>query len=36
MKTESTFTGTGWDFDEIWDMSSTVNNGYPFLIENMP
>ncbi|QOY51007.1 beta strand repeat-containing protein [Candidatus Sulfurimonas baltica] len=42
MKTPSTFTGAGWDFEveiangtaNIWDMDNingTINNGYPFL-----
>lgn len=31
MKTKSNFTGAGWDFDTIWAIASTVNDGYPFL-----
>lgn len=31
MKYESTFTSAGWDFDTIWDISSGINDGYPFL-----
>ena len=30
MKTESTFTDAGWDFDVIWDMDGTTNDGYAF------
>ncbi len=29
LKTRSTF--TGWDFDTVWCLSSSVNNGYPVL-----
>jgi hypothetical protein len=29
MKTQSTY--TGWDFDEIWAINSTINDGYPHL-----
>ncbi len=29
MKTESTFTDAGWDFDTIWAISSFYNDGYP-------
>jgi hypothetical protein len=39
MKTQSTFTGSGWDFvgesangtEDIWSIVSTVNDGYPSL-----
>ncbi len=39
MKTEATFTQAGWDFagesangsEDIWDISSSINNGYPYL-----
>lgn len=31
MKTESTFTDAGWDFDTIWAIDSFINNGYPSL-----
>jgi len=35
MKTKATFTaGTGeevWDFTNVWGISSTINNGYPYL-----
>ncbi len=30
MKTESTFTDAGWDFDTVWDMGGAVNDGYPY------
>ncbi len=29
MKTASTF--SGWDFDNVWAISPSVNNGYPYL-----
>ncbi|MBA7633358.1 hypothetical protein ES703_40924 [subsurface metagenome] len=32
MKTESTFTDAGWDFDSIWYISSEANDGYPSLV----
>jgi len=32
MKTESTFTDADWNFKAIWDMLSTVNDGYPYLL----
>jgi len=31
MKTKSTFTSAGWNFYKIWNIDSTINNGYPFL-----
>ncbi|MCF8231536.1 MAG: T9SS type A sorting domain-containing protein [Bacteroidales bacterium] len=31
MKTRSTFTDAGWDFDNIWAISSGYNSGYPNL-----
>lgn len=31
MKTQSTFTDAGWDFDTIWRMKSDINDGYPYL-----
>jgi len=31
MKTKSTFTKGKWDFDIIWNIDETTNNGYPFL-----
>jgi hypothetical protein len=33
MKTKSTFTDAGWDFETIWDISADINDGYPFLKE---
>ncbi len=36
MKTQSTYTDAGWDFTNIWSISSSVNNGYPFLLDNQP
>ena len=34
MKTQSTFTNAGWDFDNIWIMN-TQGNGYPALRNNV-
>lgn len=31
MKTKSTFTDAGWDFDTIWNIFSHCNEGYPCL-----
>jgi parallel beta-helix repeat protein len=31
MKTQSTFTNAGWGFVNVWSISSSYNNGYPFL-----
>jgi hypothetical protein len=31
MKTKSTFTDAGWDFDNIWNIDGETNQGYPFL-----
>jgi len=36
MKTQSTFTDAGWDFNNIWGMDSEVNDGYPFLMGFWP
>jgi PKD repeat protein len=30
MKTQSTFTGAGWDFNTVWDINGVTNDGYPF------
>ncbi|MGD9567248.1 MAG: hypothetical protein AB7V48_02825 [Sedimentibacter sp.] len=30
IKTQSTY--FGWDFDTIWSINTTVNNGYPYLL----
>ncbi|MFZ4619889.1 MAG: FG-GAP-like repeat-containing protein [Bacteroidota bacterium] len=32
MKTQSTFSSAGWNFTSPWGMSSSINNGYPYLI----
>ena len=32
MKTETTFTDAGWNFDDIWNIDSLVNDGYPHLV----
>ncbi len=34
MQTQSTFTNAGWDFDNIWSIDGSTNNGYPFLQVN--
>ncbi|NPD47757.1 T9SS type A sorting domain-containing protein [Lentimicrobium sp. S6] len=31
MKTQSTFTASGWDFTNTWQMDNYTNDGYPFL-----
>jgi hypothetical protein len=31
MKTKQTFTEANWDFETIWDIDETINDGYPFL-----
>ena len=31
MKTVSTYTAKGWDFDEVWAINQDFNGGYPFL-----
>ncbi len=31
-----TFINAGWDFDSIWSMNAAINDGYPFLIPNLP
>ncbi len=30
MKTLATYTAAGWDFDSVWNINSSINNGYPF------
>jgi hypothetical protein len=30
MKTLSTFTNVGWDFEDIWAIQNPNNNGYPY------
>nr|MCR5394202.1 InlB B-repeat-containing protein [Bacteroidales bacterium] len=34
MKTKATY--EGWDFDTVWGISSTINDGYPFLRQFYP
>jgi hypothetical protein len=34
MKQRDTF--EDWNFENIWDIKSTINNGYPYLRENKP
>jgi len=36
MKTESTFTDAGWDFDTIWTICAGVNGDYPCLVGVTP
>ncbi len=36
MKTESTFTGAGWDFTSVWGIHPSINDGYPYLLNNPP
>jgi hypothetical protein len=31
MKQKATF--VGWDFEKVWDIKSTVNDGYPYLLD---
>jgi type IX secretion system substrate protein len=31
MKTKSTFTDVGWDFETVWDIDPAINDGYPYL-----
>ena len=31
MKQASTFINAGWDFNKVWAIDPTVNNGYPYL-----
>lgn len=35
MKTKSTFTDAGWDFHNTWDIDTFINNGYPFIQEDV-
>lgn len=35
MKTQSTFTSAGWNFSGTWAMSSSTNDGYPYLGDNV-
>ncbi len=32
MKTQSTFTDAGWDFNAVWLMRPALNDGYPILV----
>ena len=36
MKTESTYTGASWDFTDVWELVTGVNNGYPIQQELNP
>jgi hypothetical protein len=33
MQTESTYSDLGWDFETIWNISSNINEGYPYLTD---
>jgi len=33
MKTRETFTSSGWDFENIWNIDPNINDGYPYLRE---
>lgn len=33
MKEKTTF--ANWDFDKIWNINEKINNGYPYLLENI-
>jgi len=35
MKTRTTFIEAGWDFSTVWGMSSSINDGYPYLLHCM-
>ncbi len=32
MEMKRTYTDAGWDFDNVWGISSDINNGYPYLL----
>lgn len=32
MKMKKTYSDAGWDFDNVWGISSNINNGYPYLL----
>jgi len=36
MKIQVTFTDNGWDFENIWSISSEINDGYPYLLGVIP
>ena len=38
MKLKSTYTDAGWDFTNIWgiDEDGIINEGFPYLLNNMP
>jgi len=36
MKTATTFTNAGWDFNNIWGMHNDINSGYPYLLWEAP
>ena len=32
MKMKQTYTGAGWDFENVWGISPDLNDGYPYLL----
>lgn len=34
MKMKTIYSNVGWDFDNVWDISPSINNGYPYLRTN--
>lgn len=32
MKMKKTYSDAGWDFDNVWGISSDINDGYPYLL----
>jgi hypothetical protein len=36
MKTQSTFSNAGWNFTTTWGMNGVLNNGYAYLLNNLP
>jgi hypothetical protein len=36
MKTQSTFTNAGWNFTTTWGMDGVLNDGYAYLLDNLP
>ncbi len=33
---DSAGTFTGWNFTSIWNIAVSINNGYPYLLNNSP
>lgn len=36
MKMKQTYTNAGWDFENVWGISPTINDGYPYLLWEYP